>query len=132
VATSKYRLTRGTHTVVVKGHPTTYRANTPGEDILSLSDEDAKKPFLKGRLQKVSGGAGKTAVEDDDEGQDTDSGDDWTSALSALTAPDAVKAIQQLETVEDATAAKEAEKAGKNRSTVVEAADAKLKELRGR
>lgn len=142
--TRNYTLKTGTHGRLENGVNKRY---TKGETI-SLTDDEARA--LGSRVQpsgmpgqyeptvSTTQVSGTTGVERDEqsgitgppEGKGT-AGDDpnasnWSALLDGMGWQEAVELINTLETEEEIEAVKEAERQGKNRKSVLEAADARL------
>lgn len=150
--TETYTLLKGTHSRMEDGANVRYSKG----DQIELTDKEAQA--LGARVQKgssqVVGQPGQyapsvatTEVEaDTDPGEEVLTGppegvdtlentevedvNDW-SFLGELSAPNAIKAINDLQTVGEVEAAREAEEGGKNRKSVLEAADNRIGELGG-
>lgn len=133
----KYRLTKGSHTTAIENDKgvvrrVTYTAGDRGNDILELTEEQAKLPHFRKRVEKVHAGEGGSSARS-------------TSALSAGAAielkPDededgvdlsildrnAPEVIDHLDTIADDEDAlntlREAEVKGKNRKSVLDVID---------
>lgn len=52
---AKYRLTKGSHSALVGDKRVEYHAGVKGQDIIELTDEQAKLPHLRKRIEKVHG-----------------------------------------------------------------------------
>lgn len=154
--TQTYKLTRGNmHRWVgdkETGERVKVRAGAAnGGDLIDLNEEDAvrfaknitkapnnvKRPvstapvILDGVQQR-----GQYTPEGGKEGNPLDAGPDQgeeatEAALADMTVGDAVKAINALDSVDAVKDAIKEEKAGKNRSTVLDAADTKIARLKG-
>ena len=128
--TTSYKVTRGTIGRIEDGDSKFYHKG----DTVELTADEAKK--YSTRIEAV-GDTNQTPAATPDDGDDggDDSGDggdthDW-SILADLHWRDAVQTVNGLETAEDVQSAREAEVAGKNRSSVIEAADTRLAQLGG-
>lgn len=68
---ARYRLTKGTHSAFVDGERVEYVAGSKGHDIMELTDQQAKLPHFRKRVERLHESAALDFTPDEEGGSDS-------------------------------------------------------------
>ena len=134
---AKYRLTKGSHSAYVGGKHVTYQAGVEGKDELELTDDQAKLPHLRKRIEKYYGPEVQSASavqvasapldlkpdDDDDTSDDSDIDPKLAGVLAGNVDQVLAYINDHADDIETLEALREGETAGKGRKGVLDAID---------
>lgn len=120
---ARYRLTKGTHSAFVDGERTEYVAGRKGHDIMELTEEQAKLPHFRRRVERLHESSALDFTPDDEADNESATESEAAPTLHVLAGNEkqVLAYIEEHSDDEDAlTALRDAETNGKRRKKIME------------